>query len=289
MMPTSSRGHSVRYGSAVSCLVLALGIVAADALAQGPQSDPPTALQRYRLSAAQGDPAGLDGLGTLFERGSTVPVDLAKAYALYHLAASRQSAPPALVARATEHRDTLGSRMSAAQLARVNDLIALCNGSDVNRCGEIIIAAGAPSGTLASAQPGGVRVSGGGKETIALEPLNGVYVVPGVVNGVMSAKFLVDTGASLVGLPEGVVKSLVDSGFIAQSDFLGERTFRIANGSTIQAQALRLKSLQVGNVVVENVEASVLPDNAPLLLGQSFLTRLKSWSMDTTAHTLTIE
>ena len=57
----------------------------------------------------------------------------------------------------------------------------------------------------------------------------------------------------------------------------------------MQAQALRLRSLQVGNVVVENVEASVMPENAPLLLGQSFLTRLKSWSMDTTAHTLTIE
>ena len=279
----------MRYGSAVFCLVLALGIVAADALAQSPQSDPATALQRFRLSAAQGDPAGLDGLGTLFERGSTVPADFAKAYALYHLAASRQSADPALVARATEHRDTLGARMSPAQLTRVNELIALCNGSDVNRCGEIIIAAGAPSGAMASAQPAGVRLLRDGKAIIALEPLNGVYVVPGVINGVMNAKFLVDTGASLVGLPAGVVKSLVDSGFIAQSDFLGERTFRIANGSTMQAQALRIRSLQVGNVVVENVEASVMPDNAPLLLGQSFLTRLKSWSMDTTAHTLTIE
>ena len=276
----------MRYGSAVSALVFALGIAAGDALAQG---DPATALQRHRLSAAQGDPSGLDGLGGLFERGSGVPTDLAKAYALYHLAASRQSAPPALVARATEHRDTLGSRMSPAQLARVNELIALCNGSDVNRCGEIIIGAGAPSGVLASAQPGGIRVSGSGKEVIPLEPLNGVYVTPGVINGVVSAKFLVDTGASLVGVPAGLVKSLVDSGFIAQTDFLGERTFRIANGSTFQAQALRLKSLQVGNVVIEDVEASVLPENAPLLLGQSFLRRLKSWSMDTTAHTLTIE
>jgi aspartyl protease family protein len=279
----------VRYGSVGSVLVLALGITAGEALAQGAQPDPTVALQRYRLSAAQGDPAGLDGLGTLFERGSTVPTDFAKAYALYHLAASRQSADPALVARATEHRDTLGGRMSPAQLARVNELIALCNGSDVNRCGEIIIAAGAPAGVLASAQPSDVRMSRDGKAIIALEPLNGVYVVPGVINGVMNVKFLVDTGAAVVGVPAGVVKSLVDGGFIAQADFLGERTYRIANGSTMQAQALRLRSLQVGNVVVENVEASVLPENAPLLLGQSFLRRLKSWSMDTTAHTLTIE
>jgi clan AA aspartic protease (TIGR02281 family) len=275
----------VRYGLAFAGLVLALGLRTGEALAQA-NSNP---LQRYRLSAAQGDPAGLDGLGTLFERGSGVAADFAKAYALYHLAASRQSADPALVARATEHRDSLGTRMSAAQLTRVNELIALCNGSDVNRCGEIIIAAGAPAGALASAQPSGVRVSRDGKEIIPLEPINGVYVVPGTINGVVSAKFLVDTGAAVVVIPQALVKALTDSGFITQDDFLGERTFRMANGSAMQAQALRLRSLQVGNVTVENVEAGVFPDNAPLLLGQSFLTRLKSWSMDTTAHTLTIE
>ena len=279
----------MRYGSIVAGLLFAVGIAASEAHAQAAQSDPAATLQRHRLSAAQGDPGGLHGLGTLFERGTSVPVDLAKAYALYHLAASRQSADPGLVSRATQNRDSLGARMSQAQLTRVNELIALCNGSDVNRCGEIIIGAGAPSGVLASAQPSGIRMSGGGKEIIPLEPLNGVYVTPAVINGVVSAKFLVDTGASLVGVPAGLVKSLVDSGFIAQSDFLGERTFRIANGSTFQSQTLRLKSLQIGNVVVEDVEASVLPDNAPLLLGQSFLRRLKSWSMDTTAHTLTIE
>jgi aspartyl protease family protein len=278
----------VRFKSVISALLLMLAINGSEALAQGKQPDPAAVLQRHRLSAAQGDPAGLDGLGSLFERGSAVPVDLAKAYALYHLAASRQSADPALVARATEHRDTLGARMSQAQLTRVNELIALCNGSDVNRCGEILIAAGAPAGALVSAQSNGVRFSRG-KETIPLESLAGVYVVPAVINGVVNGKFLVDTGASLVGLPAGVVKSLVDAGFITQADFLGERTFGIANGSTMQAQALRLKSLQVGNVVVENVEASVLPENAPPLLGQSFLSRLKAWSMDSTAHTLTIE
>lgn len=275
----------MRYGSAVAGLVLALGLMSGDALAQADTN----ALQRHRLSAAQGDPAGLDGLGALFERGSSVPADFAKAYALYHLAASRQSADPGLVARATQHRDTLGARMSQAQLARVNELIALCNGSDVNRCGEIIIGAGAPAGMLASAQPNGVRVSRDGKEIIPLESINGVYVVPAVINGVMNAKFLVDTGAAVVIVPAALVKSLVDTGFIAQSDFLGERTFRVANGATVQAQALRLRSLQVGSVVVENIEAGVFPDDAPLLLGQTFLRRLKSWSMDSTAHTLTIE
>ena len=66
----------------------------------------------------------------------------------------------------------------------VNELIALCNGSDVNRCGEIIIAAGAPSAVVASAQSAdaGAQTSRDGKTIIPLEPFNGIYLVPGVVN-----------------------------------------------------------------------------------------------------------
>ena len=280
----------MRYAPLISGL-MALGILAALSGAHAGQPVPASLLQQHRLSAAQGDPAGLDGLGTLFEQGSNVPVDFSKAYALYHLAASRQSADAALVAGATQHRDSLGAKMSPAQLARVNELIALCNGSDVNRCGEIIIAAGAPPGIIASAQPAntGVRTSSNGKTIVPMEPFNGIYVVPGVINGVMTVKFAVDTGASVVAIPADVVKMLVDGGFIAQADFLGERTYRFANGATMQSQAVRIRSLQVGNVVIENVDAGVLPENSPLLLGQSFLRRLKSWSMDTTAHVLIIE
>lgn len=281
----------MRYGSVLCGVVLAFTIAAEPGDAQAGQPNPAALLQQYRLAAAQGDPAGLDGLGSLFERGSNVPVDLSKAYALYHLAASRQGADPGLVSRATQHRDSLGPRMSSAQLARVNELIALCNGSDVNRCGEIIIAAGVRSTVVASAQPANadVRLTRDGKTIIPLEPLNGIYVVPGVINGVMNVKFAVDTGASVVAIPADVVKTLVEAGFIAQTDFLGERTYRFANGATLQSQTFRIRSLQVGNVVIENVEAGVLPENAPLLLGQSFLTRLKSWSMDTTTHVLIIE
>jgi clan AA aspartic protease (TIGR02281 family) len=270
----------VRYSALFSALVI-LGAATALGSAHAGQPDPAAVLRQHRLAAAQGDPAGLDGLGTLFERGGSVPVDFSKAYTLYHLAATRQSADPALVARAAQHRDSLGAKMSSAQLARVNELIALCNGSDVNRCGEIIIAAGAPSAVVASAQSAdaGVQTS----------PFNGIYLVPGVVNGVASVKFAVDSGASVVGIPANVVKMLVDAGFITQADFLGERTYSFANGSTMRSQAFRIRSLQVGNVVIENVDAGVLPENAPLLLGQSFLRRLKSWSMDTTAHVLIIE
>jgi clan AA aspartic protease (TIGR02281 family) len=267
--------------------MLALSVATGESQALAAQPDPSALLQQHRLAAAQGSPAALDSLGTLFESGSAVPVDFAKAYALFHLAASRQSSDPALVTRATAHRDALGAKMSAAQLSRVNELIALCNGSDVNRCGEIIIAAGAPGGATASAQA--VRRSPDGKTMVPLEASNGIYVVPGVINGVLSVKFAVDTGASDVAIPADIVASLVRGGFIEQGDFVGEQTYRVADGSTRSTRTFRIRSLQVGNVVIENVMGSVLPEKTEPLLGQTFLSRLKSWSMDTTAHVLTIE
>jgi clan AA aspartic protease (TIGR02281 family) len=264
--------------------MLALGVVAGDSQALAAQPDPAALLQQHRLGAAQGSPAALDSLGTMFERGSAVPADFAKAYALYHLAASRQSADPALVSRATQHRDALGARMSAAQLQRVNELIALCNGSDVNRCGEIIIAAGGLAVASASA-----RTTRDGKMVVPLEPEGGVFVVPAVINDVMTLKFTVDTGAADVSIPADVVASLVASGFIAQSDFLGEANYQLADGSLRLKKQFRIRSLKVGDLVVENLRGSVSAEKAPPLLGQTFLRRLKSWSMDTTAHVLTIE
>jgi len=163
-------------------------------------------------------------------------------------------------------------------------LIALCNGSDVNRCGEIIISAGGLAVTGASTQ-----TTRDGKMTVPLEPVNGVYVVPGVLNGVMNLKFIVDTGAADVSIPSDIVASLLGSGFLAQSDFLGERMYRLADGTTRPKQTFRIRSLKVGNVVIENLIGSVAPEKAPLLLGQSFLGRLKSWSLDSTAHVLIIE
>jgi predicted aspartyl protease len=47
--------------------------------------------------------------------------------------------------------------------------------------------------------------------------------------------------------------------------------------------------LKIGDLVVEDVKASVTPSHASLLLGQSFLERFKSWSIDNTTHELLLE
>jgi aspartyl protease family protein len=84
--------------------------------------------------------------------------------------------------------------------------------------------------------------------------------------------FMVDTGASVVALNE---KSAARFGFRPQrSDY--NATVSTANG-TIKAARTRLAMVELGGLVVRDVDAMVLPDEAlsENLLGLSFLSKLK--------------
>ncbi len=62
----------------------------------------------------------------------------------------------------------------------------------------------------------------------------------------------------------------------------------LADGSTERGRTFRIRSLRVGNIVVTNVLASVGGDDSSALLGQSFLERFRSWSLDNMRHTLVL-
>ena len=57
----------------------------------------------------------------------------------------------------------------------------------------------------------------------------------------------------------------------------------------VKSKTFRIRSLKVGDKVIENVQGSVASVNGSLLLGQSFLGRFKSWLMDNTRHVLVLE
>ena len=269
----------MRHGWGFAGLALALCLGISGVHAQG------DALERYRLGAAQGDAAALNSLGAMFQSGSGVPADPARAYALFGLAASMSNADPAQVAQANQSRASLASKMSAAQLAQAQELLARCYGDDIRRCGEKIL-----SGAVTAASLSAPVAREGGKLIIPLENQGGRYMVHGVVNDVMVLNFLVDTGAADVTIPADVVESLMKTGTITKADFLGKETYVLADGSLMPSQAFQIRSLKVGDVVINNVRAGITPEKkGALLLGQSFFQRLKSWSLDNTRHVLIIE
>jgi predicted aspartyl protease len=116
------------------------------------------------------------------------------------------------------------------------------------------------------------------RETIKMEIESGVYVVPVRFNDTITLNAIVDSGASDVSIPADIVLTLMRTKTITEKDFLGKRTYVLADGSKVPSQVFRIRSLKVGNITVENVVASIASANAEILLGQSFLSKFKSWS-----------
>ena len=110
-----------------------------------------------------------------------------------------------------------------------------------------------------------------------------------LINGIIPLHFIVDSGASDVSIPSDVVLTLVRTGTITDSDFLGEQTYVLADGSRVKSKTFRIRSLKVGDRVVENVLGSVADVKGSLLLGQSFLSRFKKVSFDYSQGTLVLE
>ena len=99
----------------------------------------------------------------------------------------------------------------------------------------------------------------------------GHFQADGRIDG-QRVNFMIDTGASLVALNE---KSAARFGLRpSRGDY--NATVSTANG-TIKAARTRLAMIELGGLVVRDVDALVLPDEAlsENLLGLSFLSRLK--------------
>jgi aspartyl protease family protein len=99
----------------------------------------------------------------------------------------------------------------------------------------------------------------------------GHFLTDGRIDG-QRIGFMVDTGASVVALNE---KSAARFGLRpTQADY--KMTVSTANG-TIKAAPTRLAMVEIGGLIVRDVDAMVLPDEAlsENLLGLSFLSKLK--------------
>jgi clan AA aspartic protease (TIGR02281 family) len=131
---------------------------------------------------------------------------------------------------------------------------------------------------------------GKGETLVPLTRDNGVLYVPVLLNGAVEADFTVDSGASDVVLSEDVFRELLRQKKIARSDYLGEGYGTLADGSQVSAELYNLRSLKVGDRTLHNVTAAVSRGRrGQLLLGQSFLRRFKSWSIDNKAKVLVLK
>jgi predicted aspartyl protease len=115
---------------------------------------------------------------------------------------------------------------------------------------------------------------------VQMRKQGGIFVVPVLINNAISINFAVDSGAADVSIPADVVLTLVRTGSLREGDFLGTQTYVLADGSRVPSPTFRIRSLTVGSWMVEGVTAHVSAVKGFPLLGQSFLKRFGSWSID---------
>ncbi|KAA2234987.1 retropepsin-like aspartic protease family protein [Salinarimonas soli] len=128
-----------------------------------------------------------------------------------------------------------------------------------------------PPGAVAPAS-----VAGTGERLLVIaSDLRGHYIVHPTI-GSARLRMLVDTGASFVAL------TAEDAGKAGIRPGPGDpvRTLSTANGVVV-ARAVRVREMSVGDIVVRDVEAVVMPPGSMgvSLLGMAFLRRLKGFEV----------
>ena len=182
------------------------------------------------------------------------------------------------------HADRIGKPYYFQRLACRADIECIAK-SQINEIQDLV-AAGAPVSLpawLTKAEPPSSNVS-----YVPLAPSGGTLLVPVTINEQITLKFVLDSGAADVSIPADVVLTLMRTGSLSADDFLGSQIYRLADGSTAPSQTFKIRSLRVGDRVLHDVVGSIAPVEGSLLLGQSFLGRFRSWSIDNAKQVLVL-
>jgi clan AA aspartic protease (TIGR02281 family) len=117
-------------------------------------------------------------------------------------------------------------------------------------------------------------------ENVQIEKVGNTYRVPVRLNRTITLPFVLDTGATDLVIPADVALTLIRAGALRRSDFIGKRRYSLANGSEEVGDRVIIREVQVGQHAVGNVTAIVNPPASDLLLGQSFLSKFGTVTLD---------
>jgi clan AA aspartic protease (TIGR02281 family) len=123
---------------------------------------------------------------------------------------------------------------------------------------------------------------------IPLQKVGSLYYIPCKVNG-LNMKFIFDSGASNVTISLTEALFMLKNDYLTEQNIIGTNKFSIANGEIMEGTRIILNSIIIGGIELRNVETSIVhTPNAPLLLGQSALSKLGKYNFDYFNNTLTV-
>lgn len=101
--------------------------------------------------------------------------------------------------------------------------------------------------------------------------------------------FIFDTGASDVTISTVEATFMLKNGYLSEKDITGKQYYQTADGNISEGTTIVLRKVVFGDIVLEDVKASVVKSQkAPLLLGQSVLQRLGKIEIDNTRNLLKV-
>jgi aspartyl protease family protein len=128
-----------------------------------------------------------------------------------------------------------------------------------------------------------------GSNIVKMKKQGGVYYVPCKING-QAMEFIFDTGASDITMSITEALFLMKQGKMFEDDFIGLEQYQIADGSIAEGTVVNLRTVEIGNKKLENIKASIVHNmEAPLLLGQSALSKFGKISIDYNHNELKFE
>lgn len=125
-------------------------------------------------------------------------------------------------------------------------------------------------------------------EEISFTKEGGVCKVKCAING-LPLHFIFDTGATDVSISSVEATFMAKNDFLSSSDIIGKQNYQTADGNITEGTIINLKDVKLGSLHLNNIKASVVRNQAaPLLLGQSVLSKLGKIEIDNTKKVLHI-
>lgn len=116
----------------------------------------------------------------------------------------------------------------------------------------------------------------------------GVSIIPCKVNG-LNLNFIFDTGASEVSISLTEATFMLKNGYLDTNDIIGTSKYLDANGDISEGVVINLKEIEIAGLKLSNVRATIIKNmKAPLLLGQTAISKLGNIQIDLSSNTLTI-
>lgn len=119
--------------------------------------------------------------------------------------------------------------------------------------------------------------------------VGGTFEVPCQING-LPLQMIFDTGASDVTISSVEANFMLKNRYLSDKDIKGKRYYQVATGELSAGAVITLREVMIGDVLLKNVEASVVGDQwAPLLFGQSAMERFGTITIDNEQNKLIIK